>query len=227
MLGVVENLDIHKVTHPSYLGYSSSSEDDDQASLIDSIREKGLLQPIIVRSRDQNFEIVAGNRRYSACRVLGWRKIVCHIVEADDREAFEISLVENIQRKRLRPIDEARAFKAYVQDYGWGGVSNLSKKIGKSVSYVQKRIGLLGLPKEVLERISQKTLSATVGEELVLVNDPEKQFRLAELALKKHMSSRKVRGLVKEYKDDVSNFEIMPAYQERMIDNDEKVTTNV
>jgi ParB family transcriptional regulator, chromosome partitioning protein len=77
-------------------------------------------------------------------------RIACHIIEVDDKEAFEISLIENIQRKRISPIDEAKAFKLYISDFGWDGVSDLASKIGKSVSYTSKRISLLDLPKDVL-----------------------------------------------------------------------------
>ena len=78
-----------------------------------SILEKGLLQPIIVRMINDNinYEIVAGYRRYSACKKLGWKKIPCQIVDLTDMEAFEILIVENVQRKTLNPIDEAKAFK--------------------------------------------------------------------------------------------------------------------
>ena len=72
------------------------------------------MQAIVVRSKDEYFEVVAGNRRLNACKLLGWRKIPCHIVELDDRGAFEVSLIENIQRQTLNPIDEANAFKKYV-----------------------------------------------------------------------------------------------------------------
>ena len=94
-----------------------------------SIKEKGLLHFITVRAKGRGYEIVAGNRRYLACKMLGWRKIPCLIVELDDREAFEISLIENIQRRTINPIEEAHAFKNYTLDFGWGGVSDLQCKI--------------------------------------------------------------------------------------------------
>jgi ParB family chromosome partitioning protein len=74
---------------------------------------------------------------------LGWRKIISHIVELTDKEAFEITLTENVQKKTLNPIDEALAYKRYIKDYGWGGMSELARKLGKSVSYISKRINLL------------------------------------------------------------------------------------
>ena len=76
--------------------------------------------------RGDSFEVVVGMRRYNACKCLGWKKSLCHIVELDDKEAFEFALTENIQRKTIDPLEEAHAFKAYVQDFGWGGISELS-----------------------------------------------------------------------------------------------------
>src|SRR5918995_286954 len=108
--GIIEEVSISSIT-PSKINIRTSI--DDLNGLAFSIRQKGLLQPILVRTlNDQSdFEIVAGNRRYHACKVLGWRKIACQIVELDDKEAFEFSLIENVQRKTLGAIDEANAFR--------------------------------------------------------------------------------------------------------------------
>src|SRR5215211_3785625 len=129
--GLIEDLDICTIKQPKRLLRRPNNIEE----LADSIRKKGLLQPIIVRTRPDNqeisFEIVAGTRRYLACKSLGRKKITCHVIELDDREAFEISLVENVQRHTFSPIEEAQAFKTYITDYGWGGVSELAKVIGK------------------------------------------------------------------------------------------------
>jgi ParB family chromosome partitioning protein len=220
MLGILENVDIHRIDHPLDIYHSLV---DDLSPLIASIKQKGLLQPIIIRTKGKRFEIVAGSRRYSACKELGWRKIVCHIVELDDKEAFEVSLVENVQRKTLKPLDEARAFKAYVEDYGWGGISDLATKIGKSVSYVDKRIKLLELPEKIREGVSEHMISTTIAEELESVDDQYKQSELAQLVFKKHLSSRKVRQLVKDYKDSIYNTQGILTNEDRIIDIDEKV----
>ena len=81
-------------------------------ALASSIKQKGLLQPILVRTKEL-YEIVAGNRRYQACKSLGWRRIACHIADLNDKDAFEISLIENVQRKTLTALEEAHAFKRY------------------------------------------------------------------------------------------------------------------
>jgi ParB family chromosome partitioning protein len=203
--GLIEDLDIFKIKQPKKMLRQANNIDE----LAYSIMKKGLLQPIVVRTNpdneDTNFEIVAGNRRYLACRSLGWKKITSHIVELDDREAFEISIVENIQRNTLSPLEEAQAFKTYVSDYGWGGVSDLSAKIGKSISYVTKRIKLLGLPHDVLQAIINSSITVSTAEELSAVKNASKQSELSALISRRHLSLRKVRELVKDIDDNASS----------------------
>src|SRR5208283_5157532 len=90
-------------------------------SLIESIKENGLLQPIIVRLSGNKFEVVAGNRRLEACKRLHWLKIPGLVRELSDKEAYEIGLIENIERETLTPVEEAKAFQLYVKAKGWGG----------------------------------------------------------------------------------------------------------
>jgi ParB family transcriptional regulator, chromosome partitioning protein len=198
--GISEELPISRIKHSNIPLRSSSAMGDD---LVLSIRQKGLLHPILVRvNNNSQFEVVAGNRRLRACKVLKWKKISCHIVEMDDREAFEAALIENIQRKSLCALEEARAFKSYVSDYGWGGLSELSDKIGKSVSYIAKRIKLLDLPTDVLNSLSDLSLNTSAAEELLFIDDKKGQSKLAELVRQRHLSSKNVREVVKEIQKD-------------------------
>src|SRR5215211_789593 len=198
--GISDELPISRIKHSNVSLRSGSAIGDD---LVLSIRQKGLLHPILVWVNNKSqFEVVAGNRRLHACRALKWKKISCHIVEMDDREAFEAALIENIQRKSLSALDEARAFKSYVSDYGWGGLSELSDKIGKSASYVAKRIKLLDLPADVLNSLSDLTLNTSVAEELLFIDDKKGQSKLAELVRQRHLSSKNVREIVKEIHKD-------------------------
>ena len=169
----------------------------DLGELVESIKRNGLLQPIVVRPKDNYFEVVAGNRRLAACKRLRISKVICVLKELSDKEAYEISIVENIHRKTLNPVEEARAFRDYCDRYGYGGVSELATKIGKSEEYVSHRMLLLTLPKEIILRVSGLELSPTVAEELVWVKDPQKQLALAETALKEGLSAKKVRILGK------------------------------
>ena len=189
--------------------------------LICSIKEKGLLQPIVVRSKGKYYEIVAGNRRYKACTTLGWRKIVCHVAELNDKEAFEVSLIENVQRRNLDPIEEARAFKNYVLTFGWGGISELAAKIGKSVSYVDKRIRLLDLPADILDSIFKFEINRSAAEELLSIRDSHVQSKLAQIIRKRRLSSRQARELVKDHEDDsVYGFDEKRTFQKKFTDVD-------
>lgn len=194
--GSLEDLNISDITLPTNQLRRNMNNLEE---LAESIRNIGLLQPIIVRSNNsENFEIVAGNRRFSACKKLGLRKIPCHIVELDDKKAFEVSVIENVQRRTLNPIDEGLAFKKYVNEFGWGSVSELAKKLSKSKSYVCKRIKLIELPKDVKELISNSEVKATIGEELFPINDKHIQSNLTRLIQEKRLSSRMVRKIIKE-----------------------------
>jgi len=223
ILGIIEDVDLSRIKRAPY--FSRNMSNVTSTELASSIKEKGLLQPILVRIKESYFEIVSGNRRYQACKSLGWRKIICHVLELDDKEAFEISLIENIQRKRLDPKEEAEAFKSYIMDYGWGGISHLSAKIGKSVSYVQRRIRLLDLAPDVLNSISNSSISTTIAEELLSIDDKDKQSQLTQLVSKNRLSSRKVRELVKDLKEnsayDYNNETYLSAI--KMVDIDNKV----
>ena len=195
---------------------------EDLHELCYSINEKGLLHPIIVRMiEDGGYEIVAGSRRYNACKMLGWRKILSHVVELDDRDAFEVSLIENIHSKNLNPIEEARAFQDYVTNYGWGGISDLAIRLGKSVSYVDKRIRLLDLPADVVESLSVGSLSVSIGDELLPLKEKEQQSKLAELIKKRKLSSRQVRELKAEMKNSDNPYDILD-FQTKIIDIDAK-----
>ncbi len=225
-LGIVEDIYAHDLRlSPTYYPSIRSGIND----LSRSIKEKGLLHPLIVRQvRNEGFyQIIAGNRRYVACKVLGWRKIPCNIIEVDnDKEAFEISLIENIQRRTLNPIEEAHAFRIYVSDFGWGGISDLANKIGKSTSYVDRRLQLLDLPNSILEKISSSVLNVTAAEELIPVHDKKKQSELANLVSNRRLSVKEVRKLIRTHEDSVytfsSNEELMKV-QEDLSELDKKV----
>jgi len=163
-LGVLQVISISKIQHPpNQLRMNLDHLDE----LADSIKQHGLLQPIVVRPMIHEYEVVAGNRRLAAARLLKLRSITCHIVELSDKEAYEVSLVENVQRKTMNPIEEAIAFKGYVECRGWGGVSELAKRIGRSQEFVTKRIQLLRLPQKIQEEIIRQRMNPSVALELL------------------------------------------------------------
>ena len=133
-----------------------------------------------------------------ACKMLGWSRISCHLVELDDKQAFEVSIIENVQRHTLNPIEEGLAFRKYVNEFGWGGVSEIAQKLSKSTSYICKRIKLTELPKDMIDLISTSEISAAIGEELLPIVDKNVQSRLMEIIRERQLSSRTVCKLVKK-----------------------------
>ena len=219
--GLLDNIDISKIKPFRYSYRRNVNEDLHE--LCYSIKEKGLLHPIIVRMIEdgEGYEIVAGTRRYNACKMLGWRKILSHVVELDNKDAFEVSLIENIHSKNLHPIEEGRAFQDYVTNYGWGGISDLASRLGKSIGYVDRRIRLLDLPIDVVESLSAGSLSASIGDELLPVKEKEQQSKLAELIKKRKLSSRQVRELKTEMKNSDNPYDVLD-FQTKIIDIDAK-----
>ena len=174
--------------------------------LADSISKIGLLSPILVRiTENGKFEVVAGNRRFKACKTLGWKKIPCHIVELDDKSAFEASIIENIQRNTLNIIEEGLAFRKYVNEFGWGAASELAHKLSKSSSYVSKRIRLLDLPDDVLQLLCESEISVSTGEELLSIKEKYKQSTFGMMALNQSMSSKRLRKIIREEKRQLDN----------------------
>ena len=194
LIGSIEDIDVSEIS-PSEYAVRSVVEGVDE--LARSIQRLGLLQPIIVRANKVSFEIIAGNRRLKACKMLGLKKVSCHIVELDDRSAFEVSLVENVQRNTLNPIEEGLAFRKYVHEFGWGGISELAQKISKSPSYISRRIKLANLPQNILDLISQSSIDITTVEELLPVTDNHTKSMLTKLIRDENLSSRAVRQMVK------------------------------
>ena len=182
-------------------------------NLSNSINQHGLIQPIVVRTLDNHFEIVAGCRRYLACKSLNWKKIPCHIVHLNDIQTFEISLVENIQRESLSPLEEAKSFKLFVIDKGWGSITNLSLKIGKSPSYITKRISLLDFP-DIQQSIESADLKPSSAEELLAIKDSERRSQLGKLIIKRHLTTMNARKLVREDPYYCENSEIIEVRSE-------------
>jgi len=175
------------------------------ANLKYSIKEHGLLQPIVIRPLEHGFEIVAGHRRFTACRSMRWRFIPCKIRDLSDKQAYEIQLTENIQRKSMDPIEEAEAYQKYVNEYGWGGVSDLGQKIGKSEEYVSHRMQLLKLPDEVREKIVQSDLSVSQALELTNVDASLKREFVDEIVNNK-LTVKQIRVMKKKIKPELDQY---------------------
>ena len=172
-------------------------------TLLNSVREHGLLQPILVRPLSHGFESVAGHRRFHTCRSLRWRFIPCKIREMSDKQAFEIQLTENIQRKSMDPIEEAEAFRRYVVDFGWGGVSELAKKIGKSEEYVSHRIQLLKLSTDIKEQIIKSKINVSQALELTTIPS-DRQSEIVSYVMNNNPTVKQIREVKSLIKEDFS-----------------------
>src|ERR671910_1407842 len=173
--------------------YASLSQQQESINeLSGSIKKHGLLQPIIVRPINLGFEIVAGHRRFQACKILRWKTIPAMVKDVSDKDAFEIQLVENIQRKTLDPMEEAQAFKLYVRDYGWGGITHLAEAIMKSEQYVSSRIQLLKLPQNVIDKVKSDELKVSHAFELLSL-EGESLENMSDDIINKNMSVKDIR----------------------------------
>jgi ParB family transcriptional regulator, chromosome partitioning protein len=179
----------------------TSGPSDNIKELASSIREHGLIQSITVRPLKGGFEIIAGHRRFYACKLLRWKKIPARVTSFSDKDAFEIQLVENMQRMTMDPIEEAEAFRKYILDFGWGGVSQLARVISKSEQYVSSRIQILKLPTEIIEQISQDRLKVSHALELKPLSEHQQRM-VARDIISKNLSLRQVREIARHEKQE-------------------------
>jgi ParB family chromosome partitioning protein len=157
-------------------------DEDALAELAASIKEHGVLQPVLVRPKadePQNYEIVAGERRWRASRIAGLRELPALIEQIDDDTALEIALIENLQREDLSPLEEAVMYERMVTDHGYS-VRKLAQKIGKDKGYVENRLRLADAPVEIKQLVSLRKDTLSHAYELLKVEDPKKRRRLAE-----------------------------------------------
>jgi len=202
--GYVEEIEVKLIRRsPHPLRTNVGLVDD----LAESIAEKGLLEPIVIRPLEDKFEIVAGNRRLAACKSLGMRKVPCHILNFNDQEAYEAALIENLQHKTLNPVEEARAFQTYVKDYGYGSVSELARRIGKSEQYVSQRLRLLSLPESVLNKITNHLVNPSQASELLGLDETD-QCMMSDLVVRSKVPSKVLRKIAKEIKSDRDPFSV-------------------
>lgn len=191
---LVEPIELRMVRPSKFPTRSPDPKDSPELEALKaSIRDHGLLQPIIVRPLERGFEIVAGHRRFAACRSLRWRFIHCKIVEFDDKEAYEVQLTENLQRRTIDPVEEAMSYQRYVDDFGWGGVSELGRRIGKSEEYVSHRIQLLRLPEDVRNRVRDRVLGISQALELTDAALGGRASELAQEIIDNKMTVKQIR----------------------------------
>jgi ParB family chromosome partitioning protein len=168
--------------------------------LTNSIREQGVIQPIVVRpdkALDGKYEIIAGERRWLASQNAGLHEIPVVILNVDDVKSLEFAIVENVQRQDLNPIEEARGYQKLVKDFNYNQ-EKLAKFIGKSRSYIANSLRLLGLPAEVLIMVEAGDLSAGHARSLIGINN---SLELAKKIIQKKLSVRQAEVLLRQFKN--------------------------
>ena len=163
--------------------------------LATSIKEYGVVQPIIVKKSIKGYELVAGERRTKASRIAGLKTIPAIIKDFNDQDMMEIALIENIQRENLNPIEEAESYANIIKLRGMTQ-EEFANKFGKSRSYVTNILGLLKLPSKVKNLVSQKDLSMGHARVLSKIDDETKVLELADKIIKENLSVRDIEKLV-------------------------------
>ncbi len=180
-------------------------DEDSLQDLTNSIKERGIIQPIIVRkSKDQNFkyEIIAGERRWVAAQKAGLHKVPVVIIDVDDLKSLEFAIIENVQRNDLNAIEEARGYQRLIEEFSYDQ-EKVAQFIGKSRSHIANFLRLLTLPEEVLKLVENKKLSPGHAKILVGLNNVE---FIAKKIIEKNLSVRQAENFVKIFKIKKQSF---------------------
>jgi ParB family chromosome partitioning protein len=202
-------------------------DENNLEDLTNSIKERGVIQPIIVRESQNNtkkFEIIAGERRWLAAQKAGLSKVPVVITVADDLKSLEFAIVENVQRHDLNPLEEAQGYKRLIEEFNYDQ-EKVSKFIGKSRSYITNSLRLLSLPKKIIEMIENRLI--TSGHAKILVGLENAEF-VANKIIKKKLSVRQAENLVKIFKKNKKNIKFKDANIVDLENNiSEKIGLNV
>ncbi|NQT07190.1 MAG: ParB/RepB/Spo0J family partition protein [Candidatus Omnitrophica bacterium] len=167
--------------------------------LISSIKEKGVVQPILVRPSGNDYELIAGERRLRAVKSIGYTQIPAMIKDVDDMNAIELALIENIQREELNPIEEARAYQRLLDEFSFTQ-EMVGQAVGKDRATVANSLRLLALPKKIQEFLSKTMITAGHAKVLLSLSSAEKQIELSKKVINKGLSVRALEKLVTKKK---------------------------
>ncbi|MCX5703714.1 MAG: ParB/RepB/Spo0J family partition protein [Candidatus Omnitrophica bacterium] len=174
-------------------------EDFDQQSieeLAQSIKEKGVIQPLLVRQRGEHYELIAGERRIRAAKLLSLKEIPIIIKDVEDQDSLEMALIENIQRQGLNPIEEAHAYQ-YLLDKFQVTQEKISEVLGKARVTITNTLRLLKLPLEIQEEMKKGRISFAHGRALLEIEDANQQRRLVQKVISEGLSVRELENLIK------------------------------
>ena len=173
--------------------------------LASSIREHGVLQPVLVRPLDDGrFQLIAGERRWRASKLAGQPTIPALVEDIDDDTALEIALIENLQREDISPLDEAAMYDRMIRDHGYS-IRKLAEKLGKDKGYLENRLRLADAPPEVRELVSLRKDTLSHAYELMKVDDPKKRRKLADQVARNELSLVKLRERIEGRKPRIAD----------------------
>ena len=169
-------------------------DDEKIEELATSIKENGLIQPIIVRKYNRGYQIVAGERRYRASKLAGLKTIPCVIKDIDDKQVDTLAIIENIQRENLSPIEEANAYKTLIDTYDMNQ-TELANKVGKKQSTIANKLRLLKLSDDVKFALKSKQITERHARAMLSI-EPEKQQSVLQEVLKKSLNVQQTESLI-------------------------------
>lgn len=170
--------------------------EDELADLADSIKKEGLLQPILVRPWQGKYQIVAGERRWQACKIAGLDQVPVRVVDMDDQKTLRVALIENLQRSDLNAIEEARGYKELMKAGGYTH-AEVAEAVSKSRSTISNSLRLLDLPEVVQTMIYDGELSAGHARAILSIPDEEKRIALAEKIVRENLSVREAENIAR------------------------------
>lgn len=200
----LKEIDIEKI-RPTIRQARQVFDQEKLAELAASIREHGVIQPVVVRPLpDGGYELIAGERRWRACKTLGYETIPAVVRDYQDLEATAVSLIENVQREDLNPLEEATAYRQLMEEFGLTQ-EEVSGRVGKSRPFVANMVRILGLPDEVKDMLSSGKISAGHARALLAIRDGKKQLaaagRIARLQLSVRQAEKIAKSLLKKNKE--------------------------
>ena len=172
-------------------------DDASLQELAESIKQFGIIQPIVVKKKDEYYEIIAGERRWRAAKIAGLLEVPVIVKEYKENEIVEISLIENIQRENLNPIEEAQAYKTLMEEFELKQ-EEVAQKVSKSRSTITNSLRLLKLTKEVQEMLVEEKISMGHARALLAITDPDIQISVAKKVYEEALSVRDIEKLVKD-----------------------------
>ncbi|RIL71103.1 ParB/RepB/Spo0J family partition protein [Staphylococcus devriesei] len=192
--------------------------------LADSIKQHGILQPIVLRKTVQGYYIVVGERRFRASQIAGLQKVPAIVKDLSDADMMELAIIENLQRENLNAIEEAESYRRLMDDLGLTQ-QEVAKRLGKSRPYIANMLRLLNLPKEVSQFVKEGKLSGAHGRTLLGIKDNETMREVSKQAISENWSVRYLENIVNELQDgrQSKNEKKQPVLKPKFIQKQERI----